>query len=213
MIRRKNRISSSCSGQPSCCFRRAVPALCCVQHRGAAQAPGDTRWAGTRLLRRCWPNCKRAPGSALREASLYRLLGGNGEGEQGRGDHLLGDVLPSGRAPEDPAIAFIGSGLPGGVLLLILVLLAMAALVILVLGLRAAWIPIPHLKKSHRGLRAWPAGLLLIAFLIMPVFVFCNNLTFIRSAQLVKNGGSAPSLRPGFPGSEVFCTEQKKLRR
>lgn len=107
--------------------------------------------------------------------------------------------------------AFIGSGLPGGVLLLILVLLSMAALVILVLGLRGSMDTHPlHLKKSHRGLRGLACWLLLIAFLIMPVFVFCNNLTFIRSAQLVKNGGGAPFFEARLPriGSFLYGTEE-----
>ena len=69
------------------------------------------------------------------------------------------------------------SGLHRGVLLLILVLLAMAALVILVLGLRGSMDTHPCTEEKHRGLRAWPAGSMLLPF--CPVFVFCNNLTFI----------------------------------
>lgn len=89
---------------------------------------------------------------------------------------------------------FMASGLPGGRLLLVALLCVVLAPLCMVLGLQKGWDTHPkHLTKRMQGLRGLACWLLLIALILLPVFIFVNNLTFVREAQIVKNGGEVPA--------------------
>ena len=100
---------------------------------------------------------------------------------------------------------FIASGLASGRILLICLLCGACSIVLMMLSvlgkMDTPWFDLPARTKRLRRLACW---LLLAAFFLMPVFLACNNLAFIRYIKLAVNGVPRPGTEALLQKLDVF---------